>query len=219
MRNGCRPPPGGDGSQAPAPTGAEAGTKDRAESEASRRHGPQDSRRQQTARGCGGGGAGCQRASRCRDRAELGDPRMTGALLEATVKEALQRRKNPRLAIGIQSATPPDREQVLDLRVAWCRSMLEMREYLSGPEPGQVVLVSPLEDGDLADDIRARLHKRTLLPVDVKEVLKQRYGARDIERRVSDDAVLCGALFRCGAAPVLPGGILYEEAAWQGICP
>ena len=144
---------------------------------------------------------------------------MTGALLEATVKEALQRRKNPRLAIGIQSATPPDREQVLDLRVACCRSMLEMREYLSGPEPGQVVLVSPLEDGDLADDIRARLHKRTLLPVDVKEVLKQRYGARDIERRVSDDAVLCGALFRCGAAPVIPGGILYEEAAWQVICP
>jgi hypothetical protein len=144
---------------------------------------------------------------------------MTGALLEATVAEALRHRKNPRLAIGVHSVTPPDRELVLDLRIAWCRSMLEMREQLSGSEPGKVVVVSPLEEGELADDIRARLHRRTLLPVDVKEVLKQRYGARDIDARVRNDAVLCGALFRCVSTPVIPGGVLYEEAAWQVICP
>jgi hypothetical protein len=144
---------------------------------------------------------------------------MTGALLEATVAEALRHRKNPRLVIGVHSVTPPDRELILDLRIAWCRSMLEMREQLSGSEPGKVVVVSPLEEGELADDIRARLHRRTLLPVDVKEVLKQRYGARDIDARVRKDDVLCGALFRCAATPVIPGGVLYEEAAWQVICP
>ncbi len=144
---------------------------------------------------------------------------MTGALLEATVKEALDRRKNPRLAIGIRSDTPPDRDQLLDLRVTWCRSMLEMREQLSGPEPGRLVLVSPIEEHELADDIRARLHKRTLLPVDVKEVLKQRYGARTIDLRVGGDAVLCSALLRCEGRPVIPGGVLHEEAAWQVVCP
>jgi len=55
---------------------------------------------------------------------------MTGALLEATVKQAVERRKNPHLAIAIHSATPPDLEVVQDLRVAWCRSMLEMRDHL-----------------------------------------------------------------------------------------
>ncbi len=144
---------------------------------------------------------------------------MTGALLEATVKEALERRKNPRLAIGIRSDSPPDRNQILDLRVAWCRSMLEMRDQLSGPEPGRLVLVSPIEEHELADDIRARLHKRTLLPVDVKEILKQRYGARTIDLRVGGDAVLCSALLRCEGRPVIPGGVLHEEAAWQVVCP
>jgi PglZ domain-containing protein len=139
---------------------------------------------------------------------------MTGALLEATVKQALERRKNPRLAIGIQSATEPDSKSVNDLRVAWCRSMLEMREQLSCGDPGKLVIVSPIEE--LADDLRARLYKRALLPIDTWKVLQQSYGARDIEGRLRADRILGDTLLRYPPVPV-PGGLLTEEIAWQVI--
>jgi hypothetical protein len=142
---------------------------------------------------------------------------MTGALLEATVAEALKHRKNPRLAIGIQSPTPPDCVHVLNLPVAWCRSMLEMRERLSTAEPGNLIIVTPIEK--LADDLRARIHKRSLLSIDAAEVLRQRYGARAVEGRVRADRIVCDALLRCAAPAVIPGGVLHEEAAWQVICP
>ena len=73
---------------------------------------------------------------------------MIGAFLEATIKEALTHRKeaDSRLAIAIQSQTPPDREHVRDRRVAWCRSLLEMRDHLAAPDPGNLVIVTPLED-------------------------------------------------------------------------
>jgi hypothetical protein len=141
---------------------------------------------------------------------------MTGALLEATVKQALDHRKNPHLAIGIQSATPPDSELVQDLRVVWCRSMLEMREHLSAAEPGNLVIVTPIEQ--LADDLRARLYKRSLLRVDTWEVLRQQYGARSIEGRLRADRVVGEALLRCTTAPPIPTGVLYEEGAWLVIC-
>jgi hypothetical protein len=139
---------------------------------------------------------------------------MTGALLEATVKQALERRKNPHLAIGIHSATPPDSELVQDLRVAWCRSMLEMREQLSAGEPGKLVIVTPIEE--LADDLRSRLYKRSLLPIDTWKVLLQSYGARDVEGRLKADRILGEALLRYPAVPV-PGGLITEEIAWQVI--
>ncbi|MCX6619570.1 MAG: BREX-2 system phosphatase PglZ [Acidobacteria bacterium] len=137
---------------------------------------------------------------------------MTSALLEVTVKQALERRKNPSHAIGIHSATPPDCELVHGLRVAWCRSMLEMREQLSSGEPGKLVIVTPLER--LADDLCARLHKRDLLRVDIWEVLRQRYGARGIEGRLRADRVVGEALLRCSSNAAIPTGVLYEDAAW-----
>jgi hypothetical protein len=144
---------------------------------------------------------------------------MIAAFLEATVKEALGRRKesDSRLAIGIHSPTPPDREEVRDLRVAWCRSMLEMRDHLASPEPGKLVIVTPLDDQQLADDIRARLHRHKLVPVDVREMLKHLYEAREVDARLTADPVLCAALLRCSPVPVT-GGILHEEAAWQTVC-
>jgi hypothetical protein len=139
---------------------------------------------------------------------------MNGALLEATVKQALERRKNPQLAIGIHSATKPECDRVCDLPVAWCRSMLEMREQLSSSEPGKLVIVSPIEE--LADDLRARMYKRTLLPLDTWKVLEQWYGARGVEGRLRVDRVVGETLLRYPAVPI-PGGLVTEEVAWQVI--
>jgi len=139
---------------------------------------------------------------------------MTGALLEATVRQALDRRKNPHLAIGIQSASRPDCEVVHDLRVAWCRSTLEMREHLSIGEPGKLVIVSPVED--LSDDLRARLYRRMLLPVDTWKVVQQQYAARDVEGRLKADRLMGETLLRYPAVPV-PGGLITEDIAWQVI--
>ena len=141
---------------------------------------------------------------------------MTGALLEATVKQALERRKNPHLAIAIHSITPPDRESVHDLRVAWCRSMLEMRDQLSSGDPGTLVIVTPVEE--LADDLCARLHKRALLRVDTWEVLRQRYSARVIEGRLRADSVVGSALLRCTTIAPTSAGVLSEEGAWLVVC-
>lgn len=145
---------------------------------------------------------------------------MIAAFLEATIKEALNHRKeaDAPLAIAIQSQTPPDREQVRDRRVAWCRSLLEMRDHLAAADPGNLVIVTPLEDQELADDIRARIRQHKLIPINVKEMLKHLYEAREVDSRVTGDPVLCAALLRCTPVPV-SGGILHEEAAWQTVCP
>lgn len=141
---------------------------------------------------------------------------MTGALLEATVKQAAEKRKNPRLAIAIHSTTPPDRELVQGFRIAWCRSMLEMRDQLSSGDPGKLVIVTPVEE--LSDDLCARLHKRALLRVDTWEVLRQRYNARTIEGRLRADRVVGSALLRCATAAPLSAGVLTEEGAWLVVC-
>lgn len=141
---------------------------------------------------------------------------MNEALLAATVDEALGKRKNERLAIAIYSPTPPECKQVRDLPVAWCRSMLEMREQLSLTEAGKLVIVTPIED--LSDDLRARIYKRGVVPVDVRTVLRQRFGARDIERRVLDSPALRDALLRCTEQPIISAGVLTEDAAWSIVC-
>jgi hypothetical protein len=141
---------------------------------------------------------------------------MNEVLLAATVDEALSKRKNERLAIAIQSPTAPECQQVRDLPIAWCRSMLEMRERLSFAEPGKLVIVTPIED--LADDLRARIYKRGVVPVDVRTVLRQRFGARDVERQVLDSPALRDALLRCAWQPVISAGVLTEEAAWGVVC-
>lgn len=141
---------------------------------------------------------------------------MNEVLLAATVDEALNKRKNERLAIAIHSPTPPECQQLRELPVAWCRSMLEMRERLSLAEPGKLVIVTPIED--LADDLRARFYKRAVVPADMRTVLRQRFGARDIERRVLDSPALHDALLRCTGQPVISAGVLTEEAAWGTVC-
>jgi hypothetical protein len=145
---------------------------------------------------------------------------MMGAFLEATIKEALTHRKetDSHLAIAIQSQTPPDREHLRDKRVTWCRSLLEMRDHLAAPDPGNLVIVTPLEDQELADDIRARIRRHKLIPINVKEMLKHLYEAREVDSRVTGDPVLCASLLRCNPVPV-SGGILHEDAAWQTVCP
>jgi len=145
---------------------------------------------------------------------------MIGAFLDATINEALTQRKEADscLAIAIQSQTPPDREHVRDRRVAWCRSLLEMRDHLAAPEPGNLVIVTPLEDQELADDIRARIRRHKLISINVKEMLKHLYEAREVDSRVTGDPVLCASLLRCTPVPV-SGGILHEDAAWQTVCP
>src|SRR5579863_1267193 len=145
---------------------------------------------------------------------------MIGAFLEATIKETLTHRKeaDSRLAMAIQSQTPPDREHVHERRVAWCRSLLEMRDHLAAPDPWNLVIVTPLEDEDLADDIRARIRRHKLIPINVKEMLKHVYEAREVDSRVTGDPVLCASLLRCTPVPV-SGGVLHEEAAWQTVCP
>src|SRR5262249_39797450 len=124
---------------------------------------------------------------------------MIAAFLEATVKEALRRRANAiadgkgfaaRLAIGIHSHTAPEAREVQGMRVAWCRSMLEMREQMTAPDPGKLVIVTPIQQHELADDITARLHSHKLVPVDVRQMLKHMYEAREVDFRVSGDPVL-----------------------------
>ena len=92
--------------------------------------------------------------------------------------------------------------------------MLEMREQLSSGEPGELVIVTPIEE--LSDDLCARLHKRTLLRVDIAEAIKQRYGARAVEGRLQVDSVVGEALLRYPPIPI-PGGLVTEEIAWQVI--
>jgi PglZ domain len=93
-----------------------------------------------------------------------------------------------------------------------------MREQLCMPRELPLIVLTSVT-APLADDLRARLFKRQLLEVRTWDVLRERFGARSVETRLQRDTVLGEALIEClGAeriAPPVPGGVLYEDAAWE----
>ncbi|MCE9553884.1 MAG: BREX-2 system phosphatase PglZ [Planctomycetes bacterium] len=102
-----------------------------------------------------------------------------------------------------------------------CDSPLAMRLALREPaEPDATrVLITSLDNDQLSDDIRLRLSKRKLFPIDSWQIVRSLFQARTVDPRLSRpswswiaDALL--ELFPAGGYPPARGGFLDAETVW-----
>jgi len=132
------------------------------------------------------------------------------------------------LAIAIRSATKlawPDAITHRGRRFAlhWCDSMLAMREALGGAEHVDVfnagmVLLTPLSTIEMAEDIIARLARRRIFQPEGWEIVRQLFGAKEIDARLGrfswmPQVLVDGAAQ--GAYTPVANGFLDLETAWK----
>jgi hypothetical protein len=137
--------------------------------------------------------------------------------------ETIRLKREPGQAIGVHSQSRwQGRDQILIAQETWrvvqCDSVLELRQRLSEQIDCPLVLITSLSTTDIGDDVRARLFKQQLLPVDSWNALADRFKARQVDPALRQSTALAdAALDALGsmAAPVVPSGVLTAEAVWQ----
>jgi len=123
--------------------------------------------------------------------------------------------------VGIHSPgrwTGPDRLTVNGeaVEVATCRSTLEIRERLSArtADSPRLVIITMLDEGDLGNDVLARLAKRQLLQIEPWEIVREKFQAHIIDPRLAKHSWMAEALLESlpadGCRPA-PGGVLSME--------
>ena len=130
-------------------------------------------------------------------------------------------------AIGVHSQSRwQGRDQVLvgqeTWRVAQCDSVLELRQRLAEDSTMPLVLITALSTAAIGDDVRARLFKQQLLPIDPWNSLAERFKARQVDPFLRQSTVLADAALDAlsnNEAPVVPSGVLTAEAVWQVVLP
>ena len=131
----------------------------------------------------------------------------------------------PGPAIGVQSQSRWQGSNEIRLdselwRVAQCDSVLEMRQRLSEESTAPLVLVTPLPTTAIGDDVRARLFRQQLLPVDPWNGLAERFKARQVDPVLRQSTALADAALEAlgtSEAPVAASGVLTPELVWQVI--
>ena len=154
---------------------------------------------------------------------------MTVSVPQITAQlEAVLAREPSALAIAIKSATkqvwPDDilyRGRRFTLR--WCDSMLSMREALTDAEQvdttlAGLVLLTPLSTNEITEDIAARLARGRVFQPEGWEIVRQLFGAKEIDARLGRYSWMPQVLVD-GAAqgtyiPVA-NGFLDLETAWK----
>ncbi len=137
--------------------------------------------------------------------------------------ESIRPKREPGQAIGVHSQSRwQGRDQISvgeeTWRVAQCDSVLELRQRLAENSSVPLVLVTALPTAAVGDDVRARLFKQQLLPVDPWNSLAERFKARQVDPVLRQSTALADvALDALGSndAPVAPSGVLTAEAVWQ----
>jgi PglZ domain len=106
-------------------------------------------------------------------------------------------------------------------RIAWCPSELEVREQLDqtdGDDGEGLVILTPLDETKLGDDVIARFPRARLEQTDRWSALRAAFRARDVDPRLRADRWLADLLLEHvpvgGYAPV-PGRALDLESAWR----
>lgn len=109
-----------------------------------------------------------------------------------------------------------------EYRIVPCVSSLAVREALTtrpGDTSGLVVLTDRTDD-DLGADVRARIAKNRVLPLDVWHAVMEVFRAREIDPALVDEkwmpAVLLEGMPPDGFPPV-PAGVLDAETAWRHV--
>lgn len=107
-----------------------------------------------------------------------------------------------------------------ELPVFECSSVLALRERLvelPGAGPPLVVLTD-LPQNELGEDLRARFARRKLFPIDLWQLVKDRFKVRNVDPRLVGITWTARALLdnepEAGYGPV-PSGFLDAETAWR----
>jgi PglZ domain len=137
--------------------------------------------------------------------------------------EKVRPRREAGQAIGVHSQSRwQGRDQILvgqePWRVAQCDSVLELRQRLAEETDTPLVLVTSLPTAEIGDDVRARLFKQQLLPVDSWNALAEKFKARQVDPALKQSSALADAALDAlgdSDAPVVPSGMLTAEAVWQ----
>lgn len=141
---------------------------------------------------------------------------------------AVLAREPSALAIAIKSATKqawpdeiPHRGRRFALR--WCDSMLAMREALTDAEQTDtavagLVLLTPLNTNEIAEDITARLARGRVFQPEGWEMVRQLFGAKEVDVRLGryswmPQVLVDGAAQ--GAYTPVANGFLDLETAWK----
>jgi len=105
------------------------------------------------------------------------------------------------------------------VRVAWCPSALAAREALAGAAQDEtVVLLTDRAPDDLGADVMARLAKGKLFSVIPWDILKDLFGAVELDRRLLHERWLAEALLEVApfdGFPPSPTGFLDAGTAWE----
>ncbi|MGE4182522.1 MAG: BREX-2 system phosphatase PglZ, partial [Limisphaerales bacterium] len=105
-------------------------------------------------------------------------------------------------------------------RIVQAGSELALREALveSARTGIPVIILTPLAEGALGEDVLARLARRRVFQLSGRELLRQLFGAKDVEPRLRNRRWMAEALVEAqppGGYPPVPTGRLDEETAWE----
>lgn len=97
-----------------------------------------------------------------------------------------------------------------------------VREALLDAErsKGRIILLTKLRQGDLGNDVVARLARSRLFPIDHWASLCSLFKAKELDRSISD-ASLAEALLECAPSdgyPPVSAGILDAGTVWRAVC-
>ena len=106
-----------------------------------------------------------------------------------------------------------------EIAVYQCDSPLQMRLAMQeAPESASAtVLVTPLDQSKVSDDILVRLAMRKLHPINSWEIVRSLFKARQLDPRITRHAFLADSLLEyANSNPVSPvaGGLLDAETVW-----
>jgi hypothetical protein len=151
-------------------------------------------------------------------------PSPGGSLIRAQAEAIYEKVRDARV-IGIRSPVAPGGLTSLTINgdrfdVATCRSTLEIREHLARVDgsDGRLIIVTPLQDTDIGEDVLARLARRRLFPLDAWEGAARLFKATRLDPRLRRESWLADALID-GAPPegyaVAASGLLDRDTAWS----
>jgi hypothetical protein len=146
-------------------------------------------------------------------------------LTHITAKVAEMRQKLPRHRVfALRHSGPwsgPDAATIAGdtFRIRFCGSPLAIREALVEAEdpPAPLIVLTPLTEIELEHDVRARLAKRRVHPLEPWGLLREVLQAQRIDPRLTREPWLAEALLKARPAsgwPALPGGVLDADTAW-----
>lgn len=127
--------------------------------------------------------------------------------------------------IGIHVHEPLDEPLTADVDgvdVVYCPGMLAFREELVRPRDRAVALVTPMHDGELGLDVRARLWRSRLFRIERWRLVCQILEVDGIDPRIVGQNWMADALIlaqsRVQAVPRNPSRNLDEDTAWTLLC-